>query len=201
MRKINIEKPDGFSGHMSNPNMRLYSLILLFIFMTTVIAVSFPVQAQPAHQWVADRKIPGYLDDTFTPFLLADTNRTVHAFASQWIDDGDRRLAIIYRRWSLSGGWTRPVDVLLAPSGDAVFLGGFLDVSGTLHVIFGQGANRNFNIYYSFASAESADTVGAWSDPVIIGPGLSGIYSAALSGDQHGNLVVIYSGNIFENSV
>ena len=201
MHKNKINKPSRLSGYVPASNMKLISSILIVVFMAVVIGVSFPVQAQPGHQWVADRRVPGYLDDTFTPYLLADQNRTVHAFASQWIDDGDRRLAIIYRKWSLSGGWTRPVDVLLAPSGNAVFLGAFLDLSGTLHIIFGQGENGNFNIYYSFASAESADAVDAWSAPVIIGPGLSGIYSAALSGDENGNLIVIYSGNIFENGI
>ena len=172
------------------------SLILLVIFVTVIGLVSFPVQAQPAGQWAADHRIPGYLDDTFTPLLLADQNRTVHAFASQWIDDGSRRLAIVYRRWSLAGGWTRPVDVILASSGNATLLGGFLDASGTIHILFGEGETRSLNIYYSFAQADVADLVDAWSAPMIIGPGLSGVNSAALSGDEWGNLVVIYSGNM-----
>jgi len=170
--------------------------ILLIVFITAFSAISAPVRAQPADLWASDRKVPGYLDDTFTPFLLADQNRTVHAFTSQWVDDGTRKLAVVYRKWSLAGGWTRPVDVLLGFSGNATFLGAFLDVSGIMHVIFGQGENRNVNIYYSYARVEVADSASAWSVPVLIGPGLSSVNSAALSGDAQGNLVVIYSGNV-----
>lgn len=168
------------------------SLCLLIITLTG----GFSVQAQPTRQWNADQKVPGYLDDTFTPYLLADQNQTVHAFASQWIDDGGRRQAIVYRKWSLAGGWTRPVDVLLAPTGNAVFLGAFLDAAGLMHVIFANGEGRNAAMYYASAPAQAADSVFAWSAPEAIATGISGVNSAALSGDGRGNLVAIYSGNI-----
>jgi len=178
--------------------MRSKTILFIFLIVFAVVfsAISFPVQAKPARQWASDRKVPGYLEDTFTPFLLADQNRTVHAFTSQWIDDGSRRLAVVYRKWSLAGGWTRPIDVLLAPSGSATFLGAFLDVSGTIHVIFAQGENRRVDVYYSYARVEAADSASAWSAPVLIGPGLSGVNSAAMSGDLLGNLAVIYSGSL-----
>src|SRR5574342_185110 len=102
----------------------LHFLCLLICLLGIVGTSDFSAQAKSAYQWRADQKVPGYLDDTFTPFLIADQNRTVHAFASQWINDGGRRRqAIVYRRWSLAGGWTRPVDGLLASTGNAVFLG------------------------------------------------------------------------------
>jgi hypothetical protein len=179
--------------HMSSKTILF---IFIIVFVAVFSAISFPVQAKPVRQWASDRKVPGYLEDTFTPFLFADQNRTVHAFTSQWIDDGSRRLAVVYRKWSLTGGWTRPIDVLLAPSGSATFLGAFLDVSGTLHVIFAQGENRKVDVYYSYARVETADSASAWSTPVLIGPGLSGVNSAAMSGDQQGNLAVIYSGSL-----
>jgi hypothetical protein len=185
--------------------IHMRSKTILFAFLTVFAAVfsaiSFPVQANPARQWASDRQVPGYLEDTFTPFLLADQNRTVHAFTSQWIDDGSRRLAVVYRKWSLAGGWTRPIDVLLAPSGNATFLGAFLDVSGTIHVVFAQGENRKVDVYYSFTRVETADSASAWSTPVLIGPGLSGVNSVAMSGDLQGNLAVIYSGNLDGNGV
>jgi hypothetical protein len=161
----------------------------------------FVVQAQPAQQWLADQKVPGYLDDTFTPFLLADQNRTVHAFASQWIDDGGRRQAIVYRRWSLASGWTRPVDVLLAPSGNAAFLSAFLDASGIIHVIFASGEGSKAVIYYANAPAAVANSIFAWSNPQVIGINVSGVNSSAFSGDGKGNLVVIYSGNRDGNGI
>ncbi len=182
---------------MHGIQMKLNSVLLILcsVFMLILSVVSFPVQAQPAYQWASNRKVPGYLDDTFTPFLLAGQNQTVYAFTSQWINDGSRRLAVVYRKWSLAGGWTRPVDILLASTGNATFLGAFLDASDTIHIIFAQGENRNVDIYYSFARAETADSVSAWSTPVLIGPGVSDVNSAAMSGDKQGNLAVIYSGN------
>ena len=178
--------------------MRLKIILfsLLAVFAVTFSRVSIPAHAQPAYQWTPDRKVPGYLDDTFTPFLVADQNRTVHAFVSQWINDGGRRWAVVYRKWSLAGGWTRPVDVLLASSGSATFLSAFLDDSGIMHVIFAQGENQKSDIYYSYARVETADSANAWSTPALIGPGLSGVNSAAMSGDKQGNLLVIYSGNL-----
>ena len=128
--------------------MRLKIILfsLLAVFAITFSRVSIPAHAQPAYQWTPDRKVPGYLDDTFTPFLVADQNRTVHAFVSQWINDGGRRWAVVYRKWSLAGGWTRPVDVLLASSGSATFLSAFLDDSGIMHVIIAQGENQKSDI-------------------------------------------------------
>ncbi len=67
---------------------------------------------------------------------MADHNRTVHAFVSQWVQDGSRRLAIVYRQWTLKGGWTRPVDIILAPTGNAGILGAFLDATDHLHIIY-----------------------------------------------------------------
>ncbi len=157
-----------------------------------------PTQASGAYGWSPDKQVPGYLDDTFTPFLLADRNRTVHAFASQWVENQGRRLAIVYRQWTLMGGWTRPVDVILSPiGGSANFLGAYLDSSDTLHVIFTatEALTRKTSVYYSSAPAASADWAPAWSAPALVGADALGLNSAAIVGDDQGNLVVIYSGN------
>ena len=91
----------------------IHRFIMKYLFallMSVVFLANFAVQAQPVYQWNPDKKIPGYLKGTFTPFLLADQNRTVHAFANQWAGYGSgRRQAIFYRQWTLSGGWTRPI--------------------------------------------------------------------------------------------
>ncbi len=176
------------------PVKKLFTLAVLLLMF--VSGVNFPVSAKPAEQWSADQKVPGYLDDTFTPYLIADQNRTVHAFASQWIDDGKRRLAVVYRKWTLAGGWTRPVDVLIAGSGSANFLGAFLDSFGTIHVIFANGEAQNNSIYYASAPIELADSALEWSVPAKVATGVSGINSAAITGDDKGNLVIVYSGNL-----
>lgn len=163
-----------------------------------------PVGAGRSYNWSPDEKVPGYLDDTFTPFLLADRNRTVHAFASQWVDANGRRLAIVYRQWTLKGGWTRPVDIILSPiGGNANFMGAFLDSSDTMHVIFSatEGLTRRTYIFYSRAPAASADLALAWSPPILVGDGALGLNSGAIMGDAQGNLVIIYSGNREGNGV
>ncbi len=82
---------------------RSLSLFLLGMLCAILVAgLGFaPAGATRPSSWAPDARVPGYLDDTFTPFLLADRNRTVHAFASQWVENEGRRLAIVYRQWTL----------------------------------------------------------------------------------------------------
>ena len=177
---------------------------LSLFLIVSLIVVGFKntaVKADTTGQWAPDARVPGYLDDTFTPFLVADRNRTVHAFASQWINDGSRRLAIVYRKWSLTVGWTRPEDIILAPTGDAQILGAFLDSTDMMHIIFMFGGARDSAVYYSFAPAANADLVEAWSTPVMVGENASDIDSAAIGGDNQGNLFIIYTGNKDGNGV
>jgi len=186
---------------------RTSRLSLALCMIVTVLSAGLwykPASAKSNHGWSPDAKVPGYLDDTFTPFLLADHNRTIHAFTSQWIQNDGRRRAIVYRQWSLAGGWTRPVDILLAPTGnDANFVGAYLDSSDKIHVIFmsAEEITGKISVYYSKASASDADWAPAWSDPVLIAGNGSDLNSGAIIGDDEGNLVVIYSGNLYGSGV
>ena len=157
-----------------------------------------PAFARGDYTWSPDARVPGYLDDTFTPFLLADQNRTVHAFASQWVEINGRRLAIVYRQWTLMGGWTRPVDIILSPTGgDANFMSAYMDSSDTIHLIFmaTEALTRKSSVYYSSAPAASAAFPPAWSPPVIAAENALDLNSGAITGDGQGNLIIIYSGN------
>jgi hypothetical protein len=180
----------------------MFRFIELVVVLLTSLGISnFAVSAQQPGQWSPDEQIPGYLDDTLTPYLLADQNRTVHAFVSQWVGVEDPQLAIVYRQWSLDRGWTPPVDILLPPDGEAQIYGAFLDQIGVMHLIFWGGTARAANIYYSRAQIYSADRAPAWSTPELIGENALQPGSAALAGDNNGNLVIIYSGNIVGNGV
>jgi len=176
--------------------MKKRSLAVFFVALAYFIVGSNVgiAQAGGTTGWATDERVPGYLDDTFTPFLLADQNRTVHAFASQWVENDGRRKAIVYRQWTLMGGWTRPIDIILAPSGDAEFLWAYLDKSDTVHMIFMAGKTQNLAVYYTSAPAINADWAPAWSEPVAMGWSASGLNTAAITGDDQGNLVVIYGG-------
>lgn len=176
--------------------MKARRRVLVFLITSTMVVHLnyFVVKADDVGRWSPDARVPGYLDDTFTPFLLADQNRTIHAFASQWVVNESRRLAIVHRQWSLTGGWTRPVDILLAPTGDAHLLGAFLDTSDKMHLIFLAGGTGNIAVYYSNTLAASVDVATSWSVPVVVGKSASGVNSAAIVSDDQGNLVIIYSG-------
>jgi len=171
------------------------------ILLAAIEASRFSIAAQGPYQWSPDQQVLGYLDDTFTPYMIADQNRTVHAFANQWVGEEDHQLAIVYSQWTLEAGWTAPVDILLSPSGEARVQGAFLDQAGTMHLIFwGGGDFQGANIYYSSAPAANAGRAPAWSAPRLVGA-RAGTSSCALAGDDQGNLVVIYSGNIEGNGV
>jgi hypothetical protein len=169
--------------------------LAIFIGLLLIISGIPGAKAQTVGQWTPDQRVSGYLDDTFTPVLLADRNRTVHAFASQWVNvDGEQQGAIVYRQWSLMGGWTKPVDILLSPVGDAQMQSAFIDDFGYLHVVFWSSNQYGAYIYYSKAPVASADVGSAWSLPIAIANSAIDPASAALAGDSQGNLIIIYSG-------
>ena len=173
---------------------KIIGIFFLAAFLSIIGAGHSVVSASQGSQWQPDQRVSGYLDDTFTPYLLADQNRTVHAFASQRLSDQLADHAIVYRKWTLANGWTLPIDVIALPQGDAQIQGAFLDANGVIHIIFWGGSPRDAHIYYSYVFISDADRGPAWSPPVIIGEKAAGIGSAYLAGDGKGNLVVIYSG-------
>lgn len=181
-----------------NTRRRILRVCFILIFIGILLVASgIPrAKAQTTGQWSPDQRVSGYLDDTFTPFLLADQNHTVHAFATQWVEvNNERQGAIIYRQWSLMGGWTKPVDVLLSPVGDAQIQSAYLDSLGYIHLIFWTSNNNGASfIYYSKVPAAMADISSAWSYPISIADSALDPASAALAGDGQGNLIVIYSG-------
>jgi hypothetical protein len=157
--------------------------------------------AQAPNEWLPVRQVPEYLDDTFTPYMVADRSGIVHTFANQWADDDQRLLAIVYRQWTRAGGWTSPVDILLSPAGEARICGAFVDQAGMMHLTFWGGDAQRANIYYSQAPALIADSARSWSAPQLVGKNANSPSSCALVGDEQGNLVLIYSGYLDGNGV
>jgi hypothetical protein len=80
------------------------------------------------------QRIPGYLDRTEPPVLVADSTGVVHAFAYQQIgnpDDG-RQIGIIYSSWTYEDGWTLPTDIILSPvKNQARVMDVYLDPGGS----------------------------------------------------------------------
>lgn len=149
--------------------------------------------ATPNLKWSPAKQIPGYPSQTEPPFLVADRNKTVHAFHVQPVNN---QPAIVYSTWSLVRGWTMPVDILLPPGSVNAFVlkGVFLDAKGTFHVIFLAGdATFGGDVYYARASAVDAGRTTAWSTPQLVAE-KSNMIAAALAGDDKGNLFILYSG-------
>ena len=171
-----------------------FLLVLLFLVFSTTSQFDNG-HAQTISDWSAPERITGYADDTEPPYLIADQNRTVHAFTSQWVGDDNQKKAIIYNQWTMDRGWTPPVDVLLSPLKSAArLLGAFLDSAGRMHVIFFGGDNTQANIYYAKAPAVGAGNASAWSSPVLVGKEALNPENGALLGDDEGNLVILFSG-------
>lgn len=158
--------------------------------------------AQNSLQWAPPERIAGYEDSTWTPYLVADSNRTVHVFASMLLDGGSLNeqstmRAVVYRQWTREGGWTQPNDILLPPiKQEARIQGALLDETGTIHVIFYAGDENEANIYYTQAPLTSAGSATAWSTPRVVGPFSNINNSAVLVSNRQGTMYIIYSGEI-----
>jgi hypothetical protein len=180
------------------PLIAFGSIGLVTIVLITVGISNLTVAAQQITQWPPKQRIPDFHPETWPPFLIADQNRTVHAFSSQWstTDEGASVQAIMYNQWTLEGGWTPPIDILLSPLKNSAWIGGgaYLDQSGMMHIAFFGGDETEANIYYSRAPALRAGQAPAWSKPDLVGEAASSPAVVALVGDDEGNLAIVYSG-------
>jgi len=169
----------------------------LFCFLITILGVNFGAnsflsQAQGPLQWSPQAKVPFYEERTEEPpFLIADQNRTIHAFNSQPFElevEGSPRV-VVYRRWALEGGWTDPIDVIFDPRGVEV-LAVFFDQISTIHLVLAIEGD----IYHTRAPLVNAGRAPAWASINFVGKQAQNPFSADITGDQAGNLVTIYSG-------
>jgi hypothetical protein len=127
--------------------LRVLTLVMLVLWLTG--AQPTPAAAQSIIRWSTPQRIPGYFDKTTPPYMVVDQNRTVHAMTSQKYPDGE--VVIFYNRWTLEGGWTKPVDVLISPVYEARLMGVVLDKAGILHVLFFGGNDNGALMYYASA--------------------------------------------------
>lgn len=179
--------------HMMKILARLTALFVLCIAISATSHVS--LAQSPAGQWAPPQRVPGTdVPNDFPPQLIADSHGTVHGFTSERLFD---QIAIVYRTWTLDQGWTEPVDILLSPlAGIARFSGAHLDQNGVMHVAFFGGNELNAQMYYARALAANAGNAHAWSPPEVIAEQAGPRSDAVLTGDDQGNLYVIYSGKL-----
>lgn len=174
--------------------VRKFLLFFLIFFSFTPLSRALSQAVSP---WLPAQRIPGYEAETWPPLLLADGNKTVHAFSYQWLDDsgGVGGRAIHYNKWVSDQGWTAPIDILLSPlKFDARLLDVYLDNSGTVHLIFWAGDNTEANIYYSSAQIEDAGDAKAWSIPNLVAMNVQDPENGVIFSPDQNNLVVVFSG-------
>jgi hypothetical protein len=163
-------------------------------------------QVATAREWAPVAAIPDYYSDTLPPVLVADSNRTVHAFATLPLSDDPDELmtserAIFYRQWTLEDGWSEPVDIMLTPVKlQARVKGAFLDDAGILHMVFYGGDEQESYIYYTWAPASQAASAASWSRPLPLGNNAGSGLIGSIIGDGADNLVVAYSGDLGEGN-
>lgn len=176
---------------MIKSHLKPLSIFLLLIL--AFLAAFEPIIAQGGGGWAPANPIPFY-ENYFPPYLLADSNRTVHAFNEDPINNrGDK--GIFYRKWTLDNGWTPPIDVILPnPTIGSPLQGVTLDKAGIFHIVFYGGSIEGGDIYYVWAPATIADRATSWSDPVIIGEEALPLPSAELIGDGRETLFLIFDG-------
>ncbi|MBW7885811.1 MAG: exo-alpha-sialidase [Caldilineaceae bacterium] len=181
-------------------------VLSLFVGLTLLAALPATGLAQARLDWMPQQPIPDYAVGVLPPMLVADQNRTVHAFVTQPLDTDeepgpDSNFAILYRQWTLDGGWTKPNDILLSPlKQQARVKGVFLDPAGIMHLIFYGGDEQDAYLYYSWVLAANAGNAHAWAEPLPIGPKPITPDVAQIAGDGEGNLAVVYSGNLGEGN-
>jgi hypothetical protein len=184
---------------------KLYPFLAITILFSVLIGrFTFYVQevrAQEINQWATPLKIPGLTDQVLTPYLLADGNKTVHAFASDWVGGNEPQKAVMYLQWIMQSGWTNPIDIILPQSGDARIKGAFLDDNGIIHLTYFEGDDISAQIKYSNAYASQAGNALAWSDPKEVGPLALTPDGAVLAGNNQGTLVIAYLGNVNERGL
>jgi hypothetical protein len=165
------------------------------LLLANLLADTSHVRAQESLHWSQAERIPEIADDTEPPILVADQNRTVHAFAHQQVGEDEPQEAIIYSQWTVKDGWTSFNDILLSPlKNSAQVAAAMLDQRGIIHLLFLGGDNTEAEFYYSNAPAAEAGQTLAWSHPTVVGEGAYTPVSGVLTGDDQGNLVVVYRG-------
>jgi hypothetical protein len=168
-------------------------LLLTVLFLALLVGVEVSAQST-ATDWTPIRQIPDYDRISRPPRLAAGPDGTVHAFNTQTSDTAGP--TITYRRWTLSRGWSNPVDILLAPSIDQGIgvLDVFVDASNLIHMVYYTGVPEGASVYYIATPAETAVSASAWSDSRLIASNGGPLFTGGLVSNAQGDLILVYEG-------
>jgi hypothetical protein len=184
---------------MKNKVLLPFKFVITIIIAFAVLEIfgyAQNVYAKEHLQWSLQQRIPGLGNDVLTPYLIADKNRTVHAFTSDWVGETNQQLAVLYLNWKEERGWTYPVDIILPQRGQARTKGIFLDTKGIFHLAYFDGDDRSGGIYYSRAYAANSGEARAWAPSQEVGRMAITPDDAILIGTDLGNLSIVYLGGL-----
>lgn len=185
----------------SKPNKYLVIFFVVPALIVIVSGAEFEVKAQGTDVWSPPYIIPGFTKYVLSPYLVADQNRAVHAFVSDFVGEDESEKVIYYSRWTRDQGWTLPTDILLSPHHQARVKGVYLDQKEMMHVVFVGVEDNNAEIYYSRAPAARANRAQSWSKPVIVGEKAITPDEAAITGYDRGNIHVVFGAALDGNSL
>ncbi|MCB0189202.1 MAG: exo-alpha-sialidase [Caldilineaceae bacterium] len=188
---------------MMEHNVRWQGLAVVILALVGFALQRDISHAQQLPQWTPQQRISGYSNETLTPILVADQNRTVHAFASQAPGETSNAVDILYSRWTVQDGWTQPIDIVIPPAGrqQARVEGAHLTQDGMMHMVFFGGNDAVAEIYYTRAPAVAADRAPMWTAVDVVGERAVTPDEAALVGDSRDSLYLLYSGNMNGNGL
>lgn len=176
-----------FPAHTLRQCLWLMALLLLALIVPTVHAQS---------RWQPPQPIPNY-ENPRPPVMVADQDRTVHAFNTQPMSEIGR-VAIYYRTWSPETGWTGAHDIIILPDTSAIAIRGVhLDHEGHLHLVFYYGTEQQGQMLYTSALASSASDARSWTSPTVIVERAGPLPCGSLASNEQKELILIYCGRQF----
>ena len=178
----------------NQPVNRVFILILLAIGFFCLLLMANPTasNAQAPYLWSLPEQIPEYNDLLNPPLMVADKDRTAHAFNMESLRDNTR--VVMYRTWSLEQGWSSPVDILLYAGGGSRLLDVILDEQGVFHLLCFTPTQEAGELHYSTAQAGEADHPTAWSHPIPITSEAGPLADAQIIEVGSDRLVVVFAG-------
>lgn len=174
--------------------VQLISRLIVLGLLMSLWPALVPANAQGGTIWSPPKRIPNYNNQLRAPLLVADQNRTVHAFDIE-VSASDRG-AIVYRRWTLAKGWTNSVDVIDtgARTGPLEIIGVVLDQQGRFHLVYYRGTQTAGSLYYTWAYAIDAAQASNWSTPRSIADNAGPVAAGDLAANSQDKLVAVFGG-------
>ncbi len=167
---------------------RRWHIAALLAWLLAWLLVAQPTLAQAPSAWSepVDIAAPASEGKDLYGVLLCDSDQVLHVLWGKGYDGG----AAIYYRSDLGGELSPPIDVAVTDRPLALALSAAIsNVDDTLHVVW-LSAWVKGDVFYASAPVAQAQSVRAWSEPVVLIPAVDNVQIVA---DAAGALHLVYS--------